>query len=99
MIQKDQIYQTVQDLEIVCMTSWRVPYTGSYHRILPKGERFKVWATSVENAAPIYCLPLRYRALHKTMVPLSDRWKFWIYAGYYLSLRLEQIESCQYISG
>ncbi len=99
MIQKNQIYQTRQDLEVLCLTSWLAPYTGSYHRVLPKGECFKIWATPVENAPVTYCLPIRYRGLHKDMVPRSDRWKFWIYTGYYLSMRLDIIEQCQYISG
>jgi len=98
-IQKDQIYQTLRDIDVVCLTSWRAPYTGSYQRVLPAGERFKIWSTPVATATATYCLPLRYRALHKTMVPFSDRWQFWLYAGYYLSIQLDDIEKCQYFSG
>mgnify|MGYP000891951020 CR=1 FL=1 len=78
MIQKDQIYEPGKDIEIICMTSWRAPFTGGHNRILKQGERFRISRNPNEKATAVYCDPIRYKELHKEMVPASDRWKFWI---------------------
>lgn len=91
MIAKGQIYETNADIPIICMTSWRAPFTGGYDRILKKGERFKVSDNPGEKATAVYCEPLRYKGLHKQMVPLRDRMRFWVYAGYYFCIKLETI--------
>lgn len=40
----------------------------------------------------MYCDPIRYRKLHKTMVPWKDRIRFLTYGGYYLCIKLDTIK-------
>ena len=91
MIHKDQIWETRDDLPVTCLTQWRLPFTGGYHRTLPKGERFKIAVEPPATATAACCDPLNYGKLHKQMVPRKDRWSFATYAGYYLSISLEGI--------
>lgn len=92
MIREKQLYEPREDIEVVCMTSWRAPFTGGYDRILPKGERFRISHDPVEGATAVYCDPIRYRKLHKTMVPWKDRIRFLTYGGYYLCIKLDTIK-------
>ncbi|GHC05795.1 hypothetical protein GCM10007047_23470 [Cerasicoccus arenae] len=93
MITQGQIYETNTDIPIICMTSWRAPFTGGHDRILKKGEKFKVSHDPAEKASAVYCDPLRYKELHKKMVPRGDRMRFWVYAGYYFCIKLEIIRN------
>jgi hypothetical protein len=93
MIKKDQIYAPKEDIKITCMTSWRAPFTGRHERTLPKGEKFKICNDPPETATAVYCDPIRYKKLHKQMVPKLDRLKFWIYSGYYFCIDLKTIMS------
>ncbi len=93
MIKEKQLYEPLEDIDVICMTSWRAPFTGGYDRILPKGERFRVSHDPVEGATAVYCDPIRYKQLHKTMVPWKDRLQFLTYAGYYLCIKLDSIKN------
>jgi len=100
MIRKNQIYETKEDLDITCMTAWRAPFTGGYKRVLPKGERIRIYNDPPATASAVYCEPLRYKELHKAMVPLADRLRFWVYSGYYFCIKLDDIRyNCQLIDG
>lgn len=42
------------------------------------------------------CLPLNYRTLHPRLVPRRDRWQFWWYGGYALTIDIDRIlTSCK----
>lgn len=73
------------------MTSWNAPYTGGYDRILKAGEKFVVSSNPQPGATAVYCDPLDYKRLHKVMIPWTDRIQFWVYSGFYLSIKLDQI--------
>ncbi len=93
MVKTGQIYSPKKDINIICMTSWSKSFTGGYDRILKKGEKFKISHDPAENATAVYCDPLRYKELHKEMVPIKDRMRFWVYSGYYFCINLSLIEN------
>lgn len=67
--------------------------------MLRTGERFRITHDPLEKATAVYCDPLRYKELHKEMVPLSDRMRFWVYAGYYFCIKLDIIRNqCRLVS-
>jgi hypothetical protein len=37
-------------------------------------------------------MPDDYRRLHRVFIPYRDRIQFWFYCGYYLCIRLSDIE-------
>jgi hypothetical protein len=74
------------------MTSWAIPFTGGYERTLRAGEEFTVVNNPPPNTTAVYCDPKNYRTLHKELIPTRDRLRFWIYRGYYLCIKLQDIE-------
>ena len=92
MIRKGQRYRTLEELQVTCMTKRTAPFTGGYRRILAKGETFTVSHEPVAGATAVYCDPENYDALHHQFVPRRDRWRIWIYRGYYLCIDLDTIE-------
>ena len=90
---RGQRYRARVDVPVTCMTSWATPFTGGYERVLPAGEIVVIANDPPAGATAVYAEPENYRRLHAVMVPLSDRLQFWVYRGYYLALRLAQLES------
>jgi hypothetical protein len=81
------------------MTSWAAPFTGGYERTLPAGEEFVICNDPPPDASAVYCEPVNYEKLHRAFVPWTDRWRFWVYAGYYLCIGLERIaQDCELLS-
>lgn len=98
MIHKGQIYEPLEDIEVTCMVAFSAPGTGGYKRMLPKGERFRISHEPLEGKTAVYADPLNYRKLEKQMVKRGDRWRFLLYAGYYLCIYLEAIrEKCRLV--
>lgn len=99
MIKTGQKYIANEDIKITCMTSWSVPYTGGYDRILPAGEEFIIANDPSRDATAVYANPVNYRKLHKKFVPWTVRMRIFLYNGYYLSIDLKIIyKSCSLIS-
>jgi hypothetical protein len=98
-ISKGQHYRTRRDIPVTAMTSWAAPFTGGYERILRAGEEFTVANDPPATATAVYCDPKDYRKLHREFIPVSDRFRFWIYRGYYLCIKLKDIEeSCETVT-
>jgi len=56
--------------------------------------------TSQSRSFAVYANPENYKKLHKIFVPLSDRIRFILYRGYYLCIKLKDIEEhCEQIDG
>lgn len=91
-VERGQRYRATTDVAVTCLTSWGLPYTGGYERTLPAGETIVISHDPPPGATAVYADPVSYRRLHATMVPLSDRLRFWSYRGYYLCIRLAQLE-------
>ena len=90
-VAKGQRYRANVDVPVTCMTSWAAPYTGGYERVFPQGEVLVIANDPPPEATAVCADPVNYRALHATMVPLSDRWRFWVYRGYYLSVSIDRL--------
>ncbi len=100
MISKGQRYKTKTDMPVTAMTSWAAPFTGGYDRVLGAGEVFTISNDPPEAATAVYCVPADYRRLHRELVPFRDRLQFWFYRGYYLCVRLRDIEEkCELLAG
>ncbi len=81
------------------MTSWTAPFTGAYDRVLNIGEEFIILSNPPEGATAVYCEPVEYKRVQKELIPWSDRFKFWVYAGFYLCIDLDEIErNCELVS-
>lgn len=85
-------YRAKADVAVTCLTSWAAPYTGGYDRVLPRGAVVVVETTPPAGATAVDVVPLDYDGLHAGMVPLYDRWRFWVYRGYWLSIPLGTLE-------
>jgi hypothetical protein len=92
-VAKGQRYRAKVDVPVRCMTSWAAPFTGGYERVLPEGETVTITNDPPETATSVYAKPEDYRKLHSRMVPWQDRVQFWLYRGYYLCIRLNQLEA------
>ena len=92
-VERGQRYRAKVDVSVTCMTSWAAPFTGGYERVLPKGETIVISNNPPPGATAVYADPENYRRLHSTMVPVRDRLQFWVYRGYYLCVRLAQLDS------
>ena len=100
MISKGQRYKAKTDISVTVMTSWAAPFTGGYDRVLGAGEVFTITNDPPETASAVYCIPVNYRQLHREFVPLRDRLQFWFYRGYYLCVRIQDIEEkCERFAG
>jgi len=98
MISKGQRYRTTSDVPVTAMTEWAAPFTGGYDRVLRAGEVFTISNDPPEKATAVYCVPDDYRRLHREFIPFRDRIQFWSYWGYYLCIRLSDIEGkCELI--
>ncbi len=100
MISQGQRYKTKTEIPVTAMTSWAAPFTGGYHRVLGAGEVFTILNDPPEAATAVYCEPADYRRLHRELIPFRDRLQFWIYRGYYLCVRLRDVEEkCELLAG
>lgn len=100
MITKGQRYKTIRQIPVIAMTSWTAPFTGGYDRLLNVGEEFTISNDPRDGASAVYCDPVDYKRLHKELIPWTDRIRFWVYAGFYLCIDLDEIErNCEFISG
>ena len=98
-ISKGQHYRTRKDIPVTAMTSWAVQFTGGYERILRAGEEFTVTNDPPPKATAVYCDPKDYRKLHREFIPVGDRLRFWSYRGYYLCIKLKDIEeNCESVT-
>lgn len=88
-----QRYRARVDVPVTCLTSWAAPSTGGYERMLPKGETVTIANDPPETATAVYAVAEDYRKLHSRMVPWRDRIQFWFYRGYYLCIRVSQLEA------
>jgi hypothetical protein len=99
MISKGQHYRTRKDIPVIAMTSWAAPFTGGYDRVLRAGEVFTVANDPPQKVTAVYCKPKDYRRLHREFIPARDRFRFWIYRGYYLCIKLKDIEeNCETVA-
>jgi len=95
-VSKGQRYKVKKDVPVTAMTSWAAPFTGGYDRVLRAGEVFTISHDPPEGATAVYCDPRDYRRLHRESIPFRDRVQFWRYRGFYLCIRLKDIdESCE----
>jgi hypothetical protein len=98
-ISKGQRYRTGKDIAVTAMTSWAAPHTGGYERVLHAGEVFMISNDPPKAATAVYCYPDNYKRLHREMIPLRDRLQFWVYRGFYLCIKLKDIEeSCETVA-
>ena len=98
MISKGQRYRVQTDIAVIAMTSWAAPFTGGYDRVLRAGEEFVVANDPPASASAVYAAPADYRRLHREFIPRGDRWRVWVYRGFYLCIQLDDIESrCELI--
>ena len=98
MVSEGQKYKALTDIELTCMTSWSAPYTGGYERIFPCGEEFVIENDPPTGATAVYANPCNYDKLHEQFIPLHDR-KQKRYQGYYLGIKLEDIEhKCELVT-
>lgn len=96
MIAKGQRYKTKKDIPVIAMTSWAAPFTGGYDRVLRAGEVFTIANDPPKGATAVYCDPDDYKRLHREFIPFADRLRFWVYLGYYLCIKLKDIDdSCE----
>ncbi len=91
-VARGQRYRARSDVTLTCVTSWATPYTGGHERVLPRGEIVTIAIDPPPGATAVYADPENYRALHRQMVPLRDRARFWVYRGYTLAVRFDQLE-------
>lgn len=87
-VRKGELWQVVSDLPITVMTAWAAPYTGGHKALLKAGERFTINNDPPEGATAVYADPVDYKRLHRELVPRRDRFRFWLYRGYYLAVYL-----------
>lgn len=92
-VERGQRYRARVDVPVTCLTAWALPFTGGYERVLPRGETIVIVNDPPPGATAVYADPENYRKLHATMVPLTDRLRFWTYRGYYLCVRLTRLDS------
>lgn len=92
MIVKGQRYKTNKQIPVIAMTSWSAPFTGGYDRQLDQGEEFTISHDPAPGATAVYCDPVDYNRVHKELIPWTDRFRFWVYAGFYLCIDLDEIE-------
>lgn len=72
--------------------------TLGYDRILKAGEEFTISHNPNAGATAVYCDPVEYKRLQSELIPWTDRIRFWVYAGFYLCIALDEIENnCQLI--
>ena len=84
---KDDVYEALQDMEVVYMTSWAAPFTGSGKAILKKGERIRVVYDPVDpRPISVYLDAVDYPTLEARMVPSSERTND-KYCGFYFSVK------------
>jgi hypothetical protein len=99
-VSKGQRYRAKIDIPVTALTEWAAPFTGGYERVLRAGEVFTIAHDPTEGATAVYCNPEDYRRLHREFIPLWDRLRFPLYWGYYLCIRLRDIdESCERLHG
>jgi hypothetical protein len=89
---KGQRFRTKSDVPVTAMTSWAAPFTGGYDRVLRTCEVFTISNDPPQTATAVYCDPDDYRRLHREFIPFRDRIQFWFYRGFYLCIRLKDIE-------
>jgi hypothetical protein len=71
---EDDVYEALEDIEIIYTTQWAAPFTGGGKAVLKKGERIKV-SYCPPDPQPIGAslMPVDYAALEERMVPKLDR--------------------------
>jgi hypothetical protein len=91
-IARGQRYRTISPIPVAALTLWAAPFTGGYERMLPAGEEFEVSADPPGTATAVMCDAVDYARLHSQLIPRGDRWRFWSYRGFYLSIQRKDIE-------
>jgi len=96
MVRKGETWRVVHDLPVTVMTAWAAPFTGGHKAVLQTGESFTIVNDPPQGATAVYADPVDYRRLHRELVPWRDRLQFWVYRGYYLAVRIDDIvKHCQ----
>jgi len=80
-----EIYEAIDDVEVLYMTSWGAPFTGGGNVIFPKGETIKVATPNRPKPTSVYCEAVNYKKLHHLVVPEKDR-SAPDYGGYYFAI-------------
>ena len=72
-IQAGQKFRASTDLDVICLTHWRAPFTGGHRVVIPTGAEFQITYDPVEHATGVACSPVDYDQLHEVFVPPDER--------------------------
>lgn len=81
-----QIWEAMDDCDVTVMTIFAAPGSGSEHSTLPRGERVRVANGTEPKPVSVSFLPIRYDALHESLVSRATR-RTPRYGGYSLSVK------------
>jgi len=93
-VAKGQRYRVTQELRVIVMTEWTAPYTGGYERTLSPGVQFVITSNPGPWASSVFCDPDDARALARALIPWRDRWRLWVYRGFFLCVQLPDLDRC-----
>jgi hypothetical protein len=91
-IQVGQRYHSVEQVEAICLFSYRAPFTGGEKVTLPTGIELEIVSEPPLGATGANCTPIDYEKYEALLVPnniLADT----AYDGYHLVVMFEQIEN------
>ena len=86
-----EIYEAACNVEIMCLTHWRAPFTGGDRVTVISGTQIRI---EVREADPepiaVYARPLEYESWESKFVPLAVR-ESAKYDGYSLSVKTSEL--------
>jgi hypothetical protein len=92
-ISKGQRYRARTDIAVCAMTRWALPFSGGYDRVLRAKEELVIAHDPPAGATAVYADAVAYRRLHRELIPRRDRWRPWVYRGFCLCVKLDDILS------
>ena len=94
-----QRFRTIADIETICLTEYRAPFTGGCEVNLPVGFEFEIMHDPPPESTGVNCRALNYEYWEEILVPPHERADE-KYAGYHVVLMFDVIaDKCELISG
>ncbi len=93
-----QRFRTTAEIETICLTEYRAPFTGGCEVYLPVGFEFEVMHDPVPGSTGVNCRALDYEYWEEALVPPHERADD-KYSGYHLMMSFDVIAvNCEIIS-
>jgi hypothetical protein len=84
---KGDIYESLQDIKVNYLTSWRAAFTGGGEAVLKRGEKIKIDRDPIySRPISVYAVAINYAEVEERIVPSSDR-NAAKYDGFYFSIK------------